>query len=176
LPRISVLGEYFELDPNIPHGLRWKKKAARNTIVGGPAGRRHSNGYWEVRFQTVLYKSSRIIYKIYNNGEDPGLYEIDHLDRDKNNNNGSNLVLATRADQNRNKPVKAISGFRHVSIDLRAERSRAPWIANVSLRIKGKRTNNYLGYFLNPYEAAIAAIVYKRENDIRYEYAPGGTV
>jgi hypothetical protein len=176
LPHARVLREYFELDPNIPHGLRWKTKAARNTIIGDPAGRRHVNGYWEVRFQTILYKSSRIIYKIYNNGEDPGLYEIDHLDRNKDNNDGSNLILATRADQNRNKTVTSASGFRHVSIDLRPQRESAPWVANVSFRLEGERMNKYLGYFSNPYEAAIAAIVYKRENNIRYEYAPGGAV
>ena len=176
LPHISVLNEYFELDPGIPHGLRWKAKASRNTIIGDPAGRRHVNGYWEVRFQTILYKSSRIIYKIYNDGEDPGLYEIDHLDRNKDNNDGSNLILATRADQNANKAVASVSGFRNVSIDLRPQRDNAPWVANVSLRIEGERVNKFLGYFLNPYEAAVAVIVYKRENGIRYEYAPGGAV
>lgn len=176
LPHIDILNRYFELDPSIPHGLRWRSKASRNTIIGDPAGRRHLNGYWEVRLQGVLYKSSRIIYKIYNDGQDPGLHEIDHIDRNKDNNNGSNLALATRAEQSRNKIVVAMSGFRHVTFDKRPVRSRAPWAGSVSFLVEGSRERVFLGYFSNPYEAAIAAIIYKRENGIRYEYAPGGTV
>jgi hypothetical protein len=176
LPHISVLNEYLEIDPAIPAGLRWKTRASKNTRIGSPAGRKHSNGYWEVRLQGVLYKSSRIIYKIYNNGEDPGLFEIDHIDRNKDNNAGWNLVLATRAEQARNKTVTSKAGFRHVAFDARTRRSSAPWMSTVSFRVDGVRKAKFLGYFLNPYEAAIAAIVYKRENGIRYEYAPGGAV
>lgn len=175
LPHISRLEEAFELDPTIPNGLRWKIKASRNTIIGNPAGRRHQNGYWEVRLDGVLFKTSRIVYKMYNNGEDPGRFEIDHLDRDKNNNAGTNLALATKADQNRNKEVKSNSGYRNVTLDKRARRSGAPWLAQVRHRIDGKLKTKYLGYYVNPYEGAVAAVEYKRLNDLRYEYAPGGT-
>lgn len=176
LPHIDVLKDYFELDPSIPEGVRWKKKASRNTVIGSPAGRRHLNGYWEIRFQKILYKSSRLIYKLYNNGEDPGLFEIDHLDRNKDNNAGYNLILANKRDQQSNQEVKSMAGYRNVCLDKRLRRSSAPWMSIVSHRIDGKKKCKFLGYFSNPYEASIAAISYKKEIGMRYEYAPGGTV
>ena len=177
LPHISRLQEAFELDPNIPQGLRWKIKASRNTIIGSPAGRKHLNGYWEVRIDGVLYKTARIVYKLYNNGECPGLYEVDHFDRNKDNNSGENLVLATRADQQSNRKVTSNSSFRNVTYHNQEARRSAPWHAYVAHRkaSDNKRTGKFLGYFANPYEGAVAAIAYKREQGLRYEYAPGGT-
>jgi len=171
LPHISRLREAFELDPSIPNGLRWKIKASRNTIIGNPAGRRHKNGYWEVRLDGVLFKASRIVYKLYNDGEDPGWYEVDHRDRNKDNNDGFNLILATQADQQSNRDVTSSSGYRNVT------RHRNAWHSYVAGRKSedGKRTGKFLGYFTNPYEGAVAAVAYKREAGMRYEYAPGGT-
>lgn len=171
LPHISRLEEAFELDPTIPNGLRWKIKASRNTIIGNPAGRRHQNGYWEVRLDGVLFKTSRIVYKMYNNGEDPGWFEIDHLDRNKDNNAGGNLVLATRADQQSNRGVVSNSSYRNVTWH------RHAWHVYVASRKTpdGKRSGKFLGYYTNPYEGAVIAIAYKREVGMRYEYAPGGT-
>lgn len=172
LPHISRLKEVFELDPSIPNGLRWKVKVSRNTVVGNPAGRRHANGYWEVRIDGVLYKTSRIVFKLYNDGEDPGLYEVDHFDRNKDNNDGSNLVLDNKAGQQSNREVKSNSSYRNVSLDKR----RNTYMSYVAHRkADGKRTGKFLGYYANPYEGAVAAVVYKREIGMRYEYAPGGT-
>lgn len=172
LPHISRLREVFELDPSIPNGLRWKTKASRNTVIGNPAGRRHQNGYWEVRLDKVLYKTSRIVYKLYNDGECPGLYEVDHLDRDKDNNAGANLYLDTKAGQQSNREVTSNSGYRNVFWDKR----RASCMAYVAHRkVDGKRTGKFLGYHANPYIGAVAAVAYKREVGMRYEYAPGGT-
>lgn len=176
LPHISRLQEVFELDPSIPNGLRWKAKTSRNTVVGDPAGRRHQNGYWEVRLDKVLYKTSRIVYKLYNNGECPGLDEVDHLDRNKDNNAGSNLFLETKAGQQGNREVKSNSGYRNVTHHSQPVRQSAPWHTYVGRRDEnGKRTGKFLGYYSNPYEGAVAAVAYKREIGMRYEYAPGGT-
>lgn len=173
LPHISRLQEAFELDPSIPQGLRWKIKASRNTIIGSPAGRKHLNGYWEVRIDGVLYKTARIVYKLYNNGEDPGLYEIDHRDRNKSNNDGFNLVLATRADQQSNYKVTSNTAYRNTSY----AKDRKMYQSYVAHRktLDGKRTGKFLGHYSNPYEGAVAAIAYKRQQGLRYEYAPGGT-
>ena len=176
LPHINRLSEVLELDSTIPNGLRWKAKLSRNTVIGSPAGRKHGNGYWEVRIDGILYKSSRVIYKLYNDGEDPGLFQIDHLDRDKDNNSGANLVLASRADQQSNMKTCGIILFRNVTKDKRKPRELAPYQSLVSHRVDGNKINKFLGYYSNPYEAAVAALVYKKENGLRYEYAPGGTV
>jgi hypothetical protein len=172
LPSVERLREAFGLDPSIPNGLRWKTKASRNTIVGSPAGRRHRAGYWEVRLDKVLYKSSRIVYKLYNNGEDPGAFEVDHYDRNKDNNNGSNLLLATRAEQAVNRSVTGQSEFRNAVRDKRKPEHWKSWISSVTVDGKLK----FIGYYSKPYEAALAAIVYKKANGIRCEHAPGGTM
>lgn len=175
LPHISRLQEAFELDPSIPQGLRWKIKASKNTVVGSPAGRKHVTGYWEVRLDKVLYKTSRVIYKLYNNGEDPGLYEVDHLDRNKDRNVGSNLFLDTKAGQQGNREVTSASGYRNVTLDRRNRRKLSPWLAQVRRRVDGELSPKFLGYHANPYIGAVAAVAYKREVGMRYEYAPGGT-
>ena len=176
LPHISRLQEVFKLDPSIPQGLRWKVKVSRNTVVGSPAGRKHVTGYWEVRLDKVLYKTSRVVYKLYNNGEDPGLYEVDHFDRNKDHNAGSNLLLDTKAGQQSNREVKSNSGYRNVTHHSQPVRQSAPWHAYVAHRkVDGKRTNKFLGYHANPYVGAVAAVAYKKEIGMRYEYAPGGT-
>ena len=105
LPTQELLAEYLELDPSIPQGLRWKKKAARNTVIGSPAGRCHRNGYWEVRFQKVLYKTNRIVYRLAT-GKDPGELEVDHIDRNKSNNAPSNLRPADRRMQGLNRTLR----------------------------------------------------------------------
>jgi hypothetical protein len=173
LPHIGRLQEAFELDPSIPNGLRWKIKASRNTVIGSPAGRRHSNGYWEVRIDGVLYKTSRIVYKLYNNGEDPGLHEVDHRDRNKDNNDGFNLTLATRANQQSNREVTSNTAYRNTSY-AKNRKMHQSYVAHRKTK-DGKRTGRFLGYFTNPYEGAVAAVAYKREIGMRYEYAPGGT-
>lgn len=236
LPSQELLAEYFELDLSIPQGLRWKKKAARNTVISSPAGRRHSNGYWEVRFQKVLYKSNRIVYRLAT-GEDPGELEIDHIDRNKSNNAANNLRPLDRSGQqfnrvssneyrwttydasrgrwaggyhtprpnrryifcgyhktakqayqavlkrkgsvephlNNSKITSNYSGYKNVGFDKRNQRKSVPWFAQVWRRVDGKRISKFLGRYSNPYEGAVAAVAYKREIGMRYEYAPGGT-
>ncbi len=236
LPSQDLLAEYLELDPLIPQGLRWKKKAARNTVIGSPAGRCHLNGYWEVRFQKVLWKTNRIVYRLAT-GDDPGGLEVDHIDLNKSNNSADNLRAATRSEQqfnrlstneyrwtsyvadkakwvggyhtprpnrkyifcgyhktakqayqavlsrksevephlNNPKLISNYNGYKNVSFDKVKKRAKAPWVVHVRQRINGKRTGKFLGYHANPYIGAVAAVAYKREVGMRYEYAPGGT-
>ena len=236
LPSQDLLAEYLELDPSTPQGLRWKKKAARNTVIGSPAGRCHLSGYWEVRFQKVLWKTNRIVYRLAT-GEDPGELEVDHIDRDKSNNAASNLRSANLREQQLNRPstneyrwthfeakkgkwaggyhtprpnrkyifcgyhetakqahqavlkrksemephlnnfklTSSYSGYKNVSFDKRNKREASPWFVQVWRRVNGERTNKFLGYHANPYIGAVAAVAYKREIGMRYEYAPGGT-
>lgn len=236
LPSQGLLAEYLELDPSIPQGLRWKKKASKNTVIGSPAGRCHRNGYWEIRFQKTLWKTNRIVYRLAT-GQDPGELEIDHIDLDKSNNAISNLRPLDRSGQQLNRPSRNeyrwthfdakkgkwsggyhtprpnrkyifcgyhktakqayeavlkrkgdneahlnnpkltsnYSGYKNVAFDKRNKRAAAPWFVQVWQRKDGKRTGRFLGYYSNPYEGAVAAVAYKREIGMRYEYAPGGT-
>jgi hypothetical protein len=171
---MEILNKYFDLDPLIPNGLRWKRKSSKNTIIGSPAGRKTVFGYWEVRLNKVLYKSHRIIYKMYT-GIDPVDLEIDHYDRDKSNNNGANLMMATRGEQRVNSAVKGVVPYRNVCIDKSNHKNGCPYISHVGKKVEGKKTSNFLGYYANPYEASLVALCWKKENGMRWEYAPAGT-
>ena len=143
-------------------------------MIGNPAGRVSVFGYWEVRLDKVLYKSHRIIYKMHT-GVDPIGFEIDHYDRNKSNNNASNLSMATRGEQQTNSRVRGAVPYRNVCIDKHNHSIGHPYISSVSKIVDGVSKNKFLGYYFNPYEASLVALVWKKENGMRWEYAPAGT-
>lgn len=86
--------------------------------------------------------------------------KIDHLDRDRLNNQRSNLRLATDAlnQQNRGSHGKT-SRFRGVCWRSAARYQTAPWHAQVTL----DRKNHHLGYFADEVSAARAAEAFRRQ-------------
>lgn len=72
---------------------------------------------------------------------------VDHLDRNKLNNQRSNLRLATRADNNRNQGLRKdnASGYKGVS------KYHGKWAANI--QVDGSK-QVFLGGFTDPEEAA----------------------
>jgi hypothetical protein len=176
LPELEDLNHAFQLDPGLPSGLRWRNPLSFKMKPGQPAGSIMSNGYWQVCLRRKAYLCSRIVYKIYNNGIDPGEFEVDHYDRNKSNNAGSNLILATAVDQQVNRAAVGEVPYRNVWIDRRYPGFATRYASSVRYRINGIRKHVIIGYFANPYEASLAALEYKKENGLRCEYAPGGTV
>lgn len=85
--------------------------------------------------------------------------DIDHIDRDKLNNQCSNLRYLTRSDNIRNKAIfpKNTSGYRGVSYD----KSRDKWLAYATV-FPRKFLN--LGRFDTKEEAAQAAAPYYEDN------------
>ena len=69
-----------------------------------------SNGYFwtSLAIDDHTKISGRIHRLIYSNlvGEIPKGYEIDHIDRNRHNNNLSNLRLVTKSENNQNKDIK----------------------------------------------------------------------
>ena len=69
-----------------------------------------SNGYFwtSLAIEDHTKISGRIHRLIYSNliGEIPKGYEIDHIDRNRHNNNLSNLRLVTKSENNKNKNIK----------------------------------------------------------------------
>jgi len=80
-------------------------KRSKKTIVGEEAGKLKKTGYREIKINGKLYYSHRLIY-IYHNGEIADGLHIDHIDRDKLNNNIENLRLVTRQENYFNTDAK----------------------------------------------------------------------
>jgi hypothetical protein len=90
LPPIRRLQEVFEIDETSPSGLR--NRITRGRLKAGlPAG---SKGYfyWVAAIDKKYYNVQRIVYALHH-GIDPGCYMVDHINRNRFDNNISNLRL-----------------------------------------------------------------------------------
>ncbi|HBI7073415.1 MULTISPECIES: HNH endonuclease [Enterobacteriaceae] len=98
----------FELDPKSPSGLRWMVAPNHRIKCGMPAGSKVGNGYYQVKIAGISYGAHRVVWSIAN-GEIPQGMTIDHIDRNPGNNEISNLRLADKYLQARNrKPYKRV--------------------------------------------------------------------
>jgi len=91
LPPVELLRELFEIKGG---SLVWKVKPSRNVKVGSIAGCKGSHGYFKVKIQDRIYAAHRIAWAM-SHGKDPGPMEIDHIDRNRSNNDPLNLRLVT---------------------------------------------------------------------------------
>lgn len=98
LPSVSRLYHLFSLDKDTGNLLHKKKCGTKE---GSVAGAFMPQGYIRVKIDGRLYLAHRVVYKMAC-GEDPGEYEIDHIDGDKRNNRPHNLRIATRHQNRQN--------------------------------------------------------------------------
>lgn len=126
-----------------------------NRLKNKQAGTVDEKGYVRIKIDKCPYKASRIAW-LFITGNDPGDYQIDHIDGDKGNNSKSNLRLATNLENSHNtrKNKNNTSGYKGVTWYARYSK----WMASVVF--KGKRHN--VGYFDTP-ETAAQALKLKRE-------------
>jgi hypothetical protein len=82
---------------------RIKRKGG--ALVGEEAGTLHRAGYRQIMISGERYLSHRLIY-IYHRGEIIDNLHIDHIDRDRSNNNIENLRLVTRQENQWNRGAK----------------------------------------------------------------------
>lgn len=94
----------------------WRVTSSNRVKAGEKAGSQNTKGYVSIKIDGKQYKAHRIAW-FYVYGEDPGDYEIDHEDFNKSNNRIGNLRLATRKQNNENRPTPKnnTSGERGVS-------------------------------------------------------------
>lgn len=157
LPPLDQLLDRYSLNPDSPSGLVFKNPNPmdRNNKPGDVAGCRDKKGYWQIRFNGVLYKAHRIIY-FMQTGTDPGNLFIDHIGGDPSCNknlrtacvklNGANRKKSTTLN---NKPT--ISKYKGVTF-MKTRTSPKKWVAFITVNKKQK----LLGYFLTEEEAAVA--------------------
>jgi stalled ribosome alternative rescue factor ArfA len=98
----ALFDEYLAYDETSSTLLRWKKRPGTTVKVGDEAGGKGSDGYWRFQLKGKAWKLHRVIYIILNGEIDRDL-DVDHKDRNKDNNHPSNLEAKTCAANNFNK-------------------------------------------------------------------------
>lgn len=113
----------------------WVTNRQGGVKKGDRAGYLNPNGYRYIKFQQKLYAEHRLIWRLVY-GYFPE-EEIDHIDRNKSNNVLSNLRLATRLENARNRGISKNNVSGHTGVCFRSARNK--WQAYIG------RKN--LGYF-----------------------------
>lgn len=129
------LNEMFVYSPDSPSYLRWKieirsgkNKAKINVSQGDVAGGLSNSGYYQVRVEGRLTLVHRVIWELFY-GDIPEDMIIDHIDRDKLNNDIQNLRLVTKAGNNRNQKLRADSSSGVVGVNRLVNKLRSGNVA-----------------------------------------------
>ena len=126
----------------------WLAPTSNRVKIGAPAGVKGNHGYLVIGLNGTKYLAHRLAW-FYSYGTWP-LGEIDHIDRNRQNNSLVNLRDTTRGENalNVGARMQSSSGIKGVSWDKVCNRWR------VQMRVKGKQT--YIGVFKTLDEATVA--------------------
>lgn len=140
----TTIQDWFEYKDG---DLFWKKKAAKNTIVGSKCGTIDKDGYIIITLNRQRYRAHQIVFMMFN-GYFP--QKIDHKNGIPNDNKIENLREATHTENMRNTkiPKTNTSGIKGVCWS----KANKKWL--VSLKVDGK--NKYFGYY---YDIEVAKFV-----------------
>lgn len=140
--------------------LIYKITTSPRAIIGNVAGCKNSGGYIGISINYKPIMAHRLIW-IYHNGDIPVGLEIDHINQIKDDNRIENLRLATRSQNQCNRPKfkNNKSGYKGVYHD----KYRNKWRARITVNKKVIR----IGYFDSADEANVeynkASIQYHKE-------------
>lgn len=145
--RLQVrLKELLHYDPDT--GVFTNIKARKGIRVGDVSGTTDRHGYKVIYIDRRQYKAHRLAW-LYVNGEFPP-EQIDHINRDREDNRICNLRCATRTENNQNLSVSSRNTSGHIGVSWCARLQK--WHA----RIMANRKYIHIGYF-NEIVDAIAA-------------------
>lgn len=124
----------------------WKTSRHGRCQKGMTAGKLNGHGYRQIGFEKKNFMAHRLAWA-FEYGEWPN-GDVDHINRDKDDNRITNLRLATQSQNNANQGMYCTntSGFKGVT------RLRYAWQAQI--QVNGK--NHYLGSFRSKEDAARA--------------------
>ena len=114
LPSQKELQQSFEYEPGSGRLFRIgysKHRGVSSKITRRECVTNTPQGYCVVRYRNKLYKAHRIIWCLMT-GADPGILQIDHIDRNPANNKWSNLRLADCYQQAANRRARSDSTTR----------------------------------------------------------------
>jgi len=156
LPPIEQLAERLAVDPTSPSGLRWKVNRP-HVKSGDAAGSIQKSGYWYVSFSPRLIPTHRVVYALVH-GVDPANMDIDHIDRNKSNNDINNLRLVDRSTNKFNSNIykNNKTGVKGVSWN----RFRAKYCAHIQVQS--------IFYNLGCFDTLEEAIEARRDAELRF--------
>ena len=100
LPPLALVREVLHYDP-VSGIFMWRRPAGGPITVGSRAGCLCGNRYRYIRIQGISYREHRLAW-LYVNEEDPGEFQVDHIDNVRHHNWIDNLRLATHSQNQRN--------------------------------------------------------------------------
>lgn len=139
------------LDVDTERGIFiWRNTMGGKAQKGQIAGSKQNIGYILIRLDQKDYYAHRLMW-LYVYGAIP-LLQIDHINRNKEDNRPINLRLATQKQNSENiyRTKQNTSGFRGVRFESRLKSK--PWSACITNNYKQK----HLGYYATMEEAIIA--------------------
>lgn len=150
------VNELLEYAPELGGScLKWKVDRVYNKVKGKMAGTLNDQGYYQVRVNCRLHLAHRLVW-LLNNGVWPA-NQIDHMDRNRVNNQIGNLREATNAENGQNQKMRVdnTSGCTGVSWITQHRK----WQAKIKLKGRYK----HLGLFESKEDAANAYAMAKAE-------------
>lgn len=99
--------DYLVYDTNSPSFLTWKKRSSVGSKIkaGDVAGSLDiQDDYWKLHALGYSYKVHRVIWYLHH-GKIPEKYTIDHIDRNRQNNNISNLRCVPSSINGKNRTI-----------------------------------------------------------------------
>jgi hypothetical protein len=145
---INVLKEYLSYDP-LTGVITWVKSPGRGVPLGTKAGCLRYDGYLLVRVFKKNYYFHRLAWALQT-GEWPDK-QVDHIDKNRQNNTFDNLRLASRSENQRNKNSAKNSSSKYLGVCFHKHNKK--WQAQ---GIGQDSKNAYLGQYETEEEAAKA--------------------
>ena len=101
--------ELFNYNPDTGE-LFWKINRRSRKVKGKKAGHNNMNGYVHIKYKEKLYKAHRIAYELYYNKTIPDGMQIDHINRQRDDNRIENLRCVTLSENLRNNGKRQLKG------------------------------------------------------------------
>ena len=151
LPPLEEVRKHLDYDPATGNFL-WKHSRGRSP-AGSNAGSINDRGYLLIRIDGMKYHAHRLAWLLLT-GKDPGQSEVDHINRLRDDNSGTNLRIVDHQCNQNNTTGKGFYKFR----------------GQYRARVRHDGKEYALGYFDCPLLARLA--YEEKKSELCGEYSP----